>query len=107
MPDNKPLIYYFRIGLFIIGCLTINLFGQTRSRISGSVHDAETSEPLIGVNIIVEDTELGAASDANGNYIIINVPVGTHRVRASMMGYEIKVLTDVMVSADRITRLEF
>ena len=106
MPDNKPLIYYFRIGLFIIGCLTINLFGQTRSRISGSVHDAETSEPLIGVNIIVEDTELGAASDANGNYIIINVPVGTHRVRASMMGYEIKVLTDVMVSADRITRLD-
>ena len=107
MLNNKPIIFFFCTFLVLAVGFTSNLQGQNRSRISGSVRDAETGEPLIGVNIIIEETDLGAATDTDGNYIIINVPVGTHRVRASMIGYETKIFTNVMVSADRITRLDF
>ena len=106
MRRNKS-IYFFVSVLIIIGSLTAGLLGQTRSRVSGVVHDHDTGAPLVGVNIIIVDTDLGAASDINGNYIIINVPVGTYSVRASMIGYEAQVLTRVMVSAERITRLDF
>lgn len=95
---------------FILGALivpAIVLQAQTRSRIIGTVKDAESGEMLIGANIIIEETDFGAASDANGNFVIINIPVGTYRVRASMMGYEQQVITGVMVSADRVTRLDF
>ncbi|HPC36160.1 MAG TPA: carboxypeptidase-like regulatory domain-containing protein, partial [Candidatus Marinimicrobia bacterium] len=107
MINNKPKIFFYCAALILAVGFTSNLQGQNRSRISGSVRDAETGEPLIGVNIIIEETDLGAATDANGSYIIINVPVGTHRVRASMIGYETKIFTEVMVSSDRITRLDF
>lgn len=103
----RKWIYYFVLTLLYIASLINSLNAQTRSRIIGSIKDAATAEALFGANIIVEETDLGAASDANGNFVIINVPVGTYRVRASMMGYEQQVLTGVMVSADRVTRLEF
>jgi outer membrane receptor protein involved in Fe transport len=106
MHHNKSIIC-FVTALIIIWSLTTGLWGQTRSRVSGIVHDSGTGAPLVGVNIIIVDTDLGAASDVNGNYIIINVPVGTYSIRASMIGYEAQVLTGVLVSADRITRLDF
>lgn len=99
--------FYFTLIVVGITSLVTEVGGQTRSRIIGSIKDAETSEPLIGANIIIEETELGAASDVNGNFVIINVPIGTYRVLASMMGYERQVMAGVMVSADRVTRLDF
>lgn len=98
-------IRYILIVMLFIG-FTMS-FAQTRSRISGVVRDAKAGKPLVGVNVIIEGTELGAATDENGQYIIINVPVGTYRVRASMIGYETMVMKDVLVSAERVTKLDF
>ncbi|MEO0130781.1 MAG: carboxypeptidase-like regulatory domain-containing protein, partial [candidate division WOR-3 bacterium] len=61
--------------------------GET-GKIAGRIIDANTKEPLVGVNVIVEGTELGAATDATGHYLIINVPVGTYDITASYVGYE-------------------
>jgi len=106
MLKNKPIIPYLCLATLVVASFAGNLYGQNRSRIGGNVRDADTGEPLIGVNVIIEGTDIGAATDVEGNYIIINVPIGIQRVRATMIGYEVKVLTDVVVSADRITRLD-
>ena len=92
-------------ALWLIG--STGLQAQTRSRIAGIVRDAQTGMPLLGANVVVEETDMGAACDENGQYIVINVPVGTYRVRASMMGYEALVMTDVMVSADLVSKIDF
>ncbi|CUS92585.1 Domain of unknown function (DUF4480), partial [Candidatus Kryptonium thompsonii] len=42
-------------------------------KIAGKVVDMETKEPLIGANVIIEGTLLGASTDLNGNYVILTV----------------------------------
>jgi len=100
--DNfNTFAIFFIILLFISG---IN-DAQVRSRIMGVVKDVQTGEELIGANVIIKDTYLGAASDINGRFIIINVPVGTHTLQVSMIGYATQILPNVVVSADRVTNL--
>ena len=55
--------------------------------IKGKVIDKKTKEPLPGVNVIIEHTTVGAATDKNGDYMIKNVPTGQLHVVASMIGY--------------------
>ncbi len=78
-------------------------FAQSRSRIVGTVKDASSNEALVGANIIVEGTNLGAATDIEGKYFIINVPVGTYNLKVSMIGYKTQILKGVLVSLDRVT----
>ncbi|MBD3289725.1 TonB-dependent receptor, partial [candidate division KSB1 bacterium] len=99
---NQFILIFLALWLAFSAAAT----AQTRSRIAGAVTDAVTGEPLPGANISIEGTVMGAAADENGKFIIINVPVGTYRLKASMMGYATRTFTDVVVSLDRITRLQ-
>ena len=49
------------------------LIAQTTGKISGIVKDADTDEPLIAANVIVQGTAFGAATDLDGSYYIINI----------------------------------
>jgi len=82
------------------------LYPSTTGKIIGRVTDARSREPLIGCNIIIDGTYLGAASDADGNFIILNVAPGDYTIRASMIGYAPQILTGVTVSVDRTTNLD-
>lgn len=82
-------------------------FAGITGKIAGRVIDKETGEPLPAVNVIIEGTTLGAATDANGDYFVVNVPVGTYTVVASMVGYKEARVTNVKVSADMTTRTNF
>jgi hypothetical protein len=84
--------------LFI--CQGVVLAGTT-GKIAGKVTDAETGEPLLGANVIIDGTDLGASTDAEGDYFVLRVPPGTYSVRASMMGYTIMNQTGVRVEVDR------
>ncbi len=101
--------YYLEIITVFIFILMIPMataFGQT-GKISGTITDAETGEPLPGVNVILEGTDQGAATDANGTYFIINISPGTYSVTASMIGYQQITKTDVQVSINHTTPLDF
>jgi len=74
------------------------LFGQSGvGKLSGKVIDAATKEPLIGANVVIVNTNLGAATNVNGEYFILNVPPGSYNARISYVGYSPKVITDVRV----------
>ena len=60
---------------------------QTTQTVRGQVCDVASGEPMIGVTITVENgTTMAAVSDIDGNFIINDVPVGRHSVRASYIG---------------------
>jgi outer membrane receptor protein involved in Fe transport len=83
------------------------LLAGTTGKIAGKVVDAATKEPLPMVNIQLVGTTMGATSDVSGNYYILNVPVGTYSVRATLVGYATKVNAAVKVTVDMTTTLDF
>jgi hypothetical protein len=94
------------ILLAVVVPLTTALSGTT-GKIAGDVKDAQTGEALIGANVVIEGTNLGAATNIDGYYVILNVPPGRYTVIASAVGYTRKPMTDVQVSIDLTTRLDF
>jgi len=83
------------------------LFASTAGKIKGKVTDLQSGEPLIGANVIVVGTSLGAATNVNGEYEISNVDVGVYEVKASYIGYQAITTSNVRVSADLTTELNF
>jgi hypothetical protein len=75
--------------------------------IQGQLINGTTNQPLIGANIvIVERPSFGAAVDLDGNFLINNVPVGEYSLRATMIGYQQAVLTNVVVSTGRASKVK-
>ena len=97
------------ILLLLAGVLTFSgvVFAGTTGKIAGKVVDKETGETLPGVNVIIEGTGLGASTDLEGRYFIINVPVGAYTLNASMIGYRPESKVGVRVSADLTTTAGF
>lgn len=71
--------------LLLLGTLS-NAHAIQHGQISGYV-ESESGEPLIGVNIIIEGTSTGTATDVNGNFRITELAPGTYTLRASYVGY--------------------
>lgn len=69
--------------------------------ISGQSTDTVTKQPLQNVNIFLANTTLGAVSDAEGRYVIRNVPVGTYELVASLLGYEMQKIS-VRLTAENV-----
>jgi outer membrane receptor protein involved in Fe transport len=99
--------FNLRILALLIIVLSGLLKGGTTGKIAGKVVDASTGETLIGANIVLVGTTMGAATDADGNYFIINVPPGTYSVRASLIGYAATTVSEVKVSVDQTTKIDF
>ncbi|MCX6170256.1 MAG: TonB-dependent receptor [Ignavibacteriales bacterium] len=76
-------------------------------KIKGRVVDIATREPLIGANVVVIGTSFGAATDLNGEYVISNLEAGTYEVKASFISYTSSSVTNVRVSSDLTTELNF
>lgn len=99
-----------RKSLLPIFCLLIFpglLFAGTSGKIAGKVIDKETGEPLPAVNVTIDGSSMGAATDINGEFFLLNVPVGTYSLRADMISYKVMVVQDVRVKVDLTTRVEF
>ena len=79
----------------------------TTGKITGKVIDAKDKSPLVGATIKVEGSNLGAITDDIGEYTILNVDVGTYSVTASYIGYDPQTISDVRISADLTTKLDF
>ncbi len=93
--------------LIIFLLLPVFLFAGTSGKIAGRVIDASTGAPLPGANVRVVETTMGASTDADGYYFIINVPPGVYELNVTMMGYRPKTITNVKVNIDLTTTVNF
>ncbi|MFO7675803.1 MAG: TonB-dependent receptor [bacterium] len=97
-----------RAGAVLLAlAVALPAFAANVGTITGRVIDRKTGEALVGTNVILEETELGAATDVNGRYQIINVPPGRYRITASYFGYNPQTVTDVQVVQDQTVTVDF
>jgi outer membrane receptor protein involved in Fe transport len=82
------------------------VLAQTTGKITGIVTDGETGAPLMGANVLIEDTYMGAAADKDGRFFILNVPPGKYNIKITFMGYANQIIEDVSVSVNRTTPLD-
>jgi outer membrane receptor protein involved in Fe transport len=105
---NKIYNFYFCILFFLFLAIlsSLNVYAGVTGKLTGKVTDAATNEALIGTNIIVVGTNMGAAADVNGNYFILNIPPGTYQIKASQIGYSPTTIQNVKISVDQTTRID-
>ena len=91
-----------KIGLILFLLINVSgVFSQNSGTIKGKVIDAQTRETLPFVSVIVEGTSTGKSTDENGEFTIINVPLGYIKVSVSFLGYETLLSDDYLVTNDR------
>ena len=71
----------------LIWALIIPVISFAQQSISGTITDADTGEPLLGVTVLVQGTNKGTVSDFDGNYFINNLDAGDYVLEVSYTGY--------------------
>ena len=93
--------------LAIVFLFTSSIWAGTTGKIAGRVVNSSTGEPLPGANVVVIGTTVGATTDQEGYYFIINLPPGGYDVSASFIGYEKVTQSEVRVLVDLTSTLNF
>ncbi len=99
--------FKFVFALICTLLLPALLFGADTGKITGKVVDKETGEGLPGANVLVVGTSMGAVTDVNGSYLMLNVPAGVYSLRASFVGYRTVTITNIGVNGDLTTTTNF
>lgn len=94
-----------KVFIFLL-LITSQLFPQQQKpgTLTGMVFDSETKQPIFGVNVIIENTFLGAATNPNGKFIIKNIKPGKYTLKLSAIGYEIRK-AEVEILPDQETQI--
>jgi len=101
---NKAIVSSISILLLLFGTI---IYAGTTGKIAGKIFDKSTGEALIGANILIVGTSIGASSDLDGNYFILNIPPGEYQIKASVIGYSSFTIQKVRVSIDQTTKIDF
>lgn len=95
---------FFQGVILILLALNSSMANAQYGTIKGVVVDDETGETLIGVNVVIKGTTIGASTDFDGSFTI-RASEGTHNLEASYISYATLGLPQVTVIADEVTDL--
>ncbi len=100
----KKNLYFILIFL----CFAQILHSQVsfHGSLEGEIIDQKTKEPLIGANIMILGTNIGTMSDVQGRFYLKKIPVGTYKIKATIIGYKSKTIS-VQIKHQQTTRVKF
>jgi len=91
--------------LFSLVFISLSSLGQ--GIIRGKITNSINNQGVPFANVILLNTDLGAISDEEGNFEIVNVPPGLYNVRASYVGYKSTTAYEIQVSLAKPVQLDF
>lgn len=103
LPNQKIIMKHIYI-IILLSILSIKVSSQT-GNLRGRVFDATSGQPLVGANIILEEQELGVASNNLGNFSINNIQEGAYTLTISFIGFE-KIEQAINVKSGEIAKLD-
>ena len=98
---------FTKLLILLLLSLSVGVGLAQTGKVVGKVTDIETGEPLIGANIIISGTNLGAATNIDGNFIILNVPPSTYTLVGKYIGYKDVTKSNIVVSGNLTTEVNF
>jgi len=81
-------------------------FAFASADITGRITDKKTQQPLAGVNVVVENTSTGAATDQDGYFRIQNLKPGSYNLRFYYLGYQTILKSNIVLTPHRSTSLQ-
>jgi outer membrane receptor protein involved in Fe transport len=85
-------------SLRVLGLLLLTSgFAFSQGSIAGTVTDGITGEAIIGANVVIQGTQIGAPTDIEGKFLIKNVAAGTYSLQVTFITYKPHLLNDVIV----------
>jgi outer membrane receptor protein involved in Fe transport len=101
------LITKVLLGLLVVLFASSVVWAGTTGKIRGRVINEGTKDPVPFAPVRIEGTTMGALTDSDGEYIIINVSPGKYDLIAEAVGYIKKRTTGVEVKVDRSASVDF
>ncbi len=98
----KFLLLFLKVTILISFICTTQIFPQ--SILKGVVTDSLTNDELIGANVFLVNTSLGAATNIEGKFVITSITEGSYKVRVSYIGYKQKDI-DVQIKSNQTLEL--
>jgi hypothetical protein len=93
--------------LLSLAFLSISILSWAQNgTISGNVTDGKTNEAIIGANVYIQGTQVGSATDIEGNFSIANVKPGTYSLVISFVTYKSHIIPDVVVESGKISEIK-
>ncbi len=106
-PKSKILgLKFLRKIFFAFFLISTIVAAQSAGKITGVVVDAETGEPLIGVNVMIKGTTIGSATDLDGKFLLSKLTPKDYTVVVSMIGYTKQIIKNVKVKEKETTHIE-
>ena len=93
--------------LFISFIAFSNVVSSQSVKVYGSISNTLNNEPIPFANIIIEGTTIGATSDIDGNYEILNLNAGAYNFKCSYIGFNTDIQSEIKVSSNKSLRLDF
>jgi outer membrane receptor protein involved in Fe transport len=96
------------IGVIFYLFLSVNYtYSQdNEGSLNGIVIDSETGETLIGVNVVLEGTSKGTATDIDGEYILKGIEPGTYTLIVSYISFTNQRITGVKIKAGESVQID-
>ncbi len=101
-PASSPLLV---LAVLLLSVLTADS-ALAQGKIAGRVTDNTTGEALIGVNVVIDGIQQGTVTDADGNYVILNVRPGTYTLVFSYIGFQAQRVEGIVVSTGQTSRYD-
>ncbi|MCU0411102.1 MAG: TonB-dependent receptor [Bacteroidetes bacterium] len=98
----RTIFFHTSLAVFVI--FSVAAAGTT-GKLAGRIIDRQTGEPVIGASVVLASTTMGASTDVDGYYHIINIPPGTYDVAVSCVGYA-RLATRATIRVDLTTTLD-
>lgn len=90
--------WIFNAAIALLLAAGSSVHSQETGTISGKILDKSNNEPLIGANVLVVGTKMGAISDLDGNFMLKNILPGTYQLRFSFISYQAVLVEKVVVN---------
>ena len=88
---------YTKLLLSLFLLFSISYISAQTGSIAGKVIEADSGFEVIGGNVVIKGTGVGASTDLDGNYQIKDLEPGTYTLECSYIGFETKEIPDVVV----------